>query len=339
MKLEQRRVAVRMCRVEQRARQARQAVPQARFAHVVAGVLGRRRVQRQQHTAQAGIAPQHQVVDAAVLEALDRQALQWAQVVGHLRPAPEPVTGQVRKDRAVALESADTAVLVEHFGQAPAIGLCIRQRHRGASRARPRSSRGTGSARLARPTGRATSAPADARHRPAACHGARAGAAHGCRVWQGRRSRSGAAGGHRAGGCLRRPSAAARRAAPCRPAPVPAPGSSAGPGSARWRDGRGSTGWCAASARPRSRSTVPSTRAIAGAAPPRPGFAAAARWPGRWATSGVRAWLRRAARARPRQTCSPPSARSPGTRAAARHPDRACRARARARGTRRARRR
>ena len=253
--------------------------------------------------------------------------------------APEPVAGQVRKDRAVALESADTAVLVEHFGQAPAIGLCIRQGNRGR-RALVLGVHGVRDQRdlLAPQAAQRQLQPTlgiDQQRAMAFALEQRTAVG----VWQGRRSRSGAAGGHRAGGCLRRPSGAARRAAPCRPASVPAPGSSAGPGSARWRDGRGSTGWCAASARPRSRSTAPSTRATRRRRATAPRLCSSGRWPGRWATSGVRAWLRRAAGerglARMLRHRRPDL---PGTRAAARLPGPACRARARARGTRRARR-
>ena len=53
--------------------------------------------------AQSRVAAQHQVVDAAVFETLHGQALQRAQVVGHLGSAPAPVRRQVGKDGAITL--------------------------------------------------------------------------------------------------------------------------------------------------------------------------------------------------------------------------------------------
>jgi hypothetical protein len=100
-------------------------VAQAGFVHRVAGVLVGRRVQRVQRARHAGIAPQHEVVDARVLEAFHRQALQRAQVVGHLRPAPAAVASQVGQHGAVALHGGGAGLVVQHLGQAQAIGLAV----------------------------------------------------------------------------------------------------------------------------------------------------------------------------------------------------------------------
>ena len=171
-------------------------------------------MQSEQHAAQARDSAAARGGRCGVLEALDRQALQRAQVVGHLRLAPAPMAGQVRQHRAVTFESADSAPwrVVEHLGQAQSMPCRIGN---GDGHAAVVDPPGRSSARRLVPTGRAASARAGARRRPAVCRGARAAAARGCRAWRGRRTRPGAAGGCRAGGCLRRPSAEARRAAPC----------------------------------------------------------------------------------------------------------------------------
>ena len=59
--------------------------------------------------AQSRVAAQHQVVDAAILETFHGQALQRAQVVGHLGLAPASVRCQVGKDGAITFEPTESS--------------------------------------------------------------------------------------------------------------------------------------------------------------------------------------------------------------------------------------
>jgi hypothetical protein len=70
-------------------------------------------MQGQQQRPQPGILPKHEVVDARVFETLDGQALQRAQVVGHLRLAPAAVTGHVGQGGPVTVQPAGAARAAE----------------------------------------------------------------------------------------------------------------------------------------------------------------------------------------------------------------------------------
>ncbi len=119
-------VAVAMCRIEQGAREHRQAVAQTASSRRVAGALDGLRMEGEKAAPQTRVAADDQRFDAAVLEDLDRQTLLRAIVVGEHRPAPAAMTGHVRQGRPVAVDSAHTARVVERIRQTDAVGVVIR---------------------------------------------------------------------------------------------------------------------------------------------------------------------------------------------------------------------
>ena len=109
-------IGVTVRRVEQRTRQHGQAVAQAGGGLGVAGVLDRLGVQRQEDAAQPRVFAHQQGFDAAVLEKLDRHALEGTPVVGDLRRAPAPVADHVGEYGAIAVKTRDAAGFVSTSG-------------------------------------------------------------------------------------------------------------------------------------------------------------------------------------------------------------------------------
>ncbi len=114
--------------VEQRARQHGQAVAQAGGGFGVAGALDRLGVQRKEDAAQPRVFAHQQRFDAAVLEKLDRHALEGAPVVGDLRLAPAPVADHVGEYGAIAVKTRDAAGIVEHVWHTHAELVVVRDR-------------------------------------------------------------------------------------------------------------------------------------------------------------------------------------------------------------------
>ncbi len=94
----------------------------------IAGSLHRRGMQCEEQAAQAGIFADQQRLDAAVLEELDRHALERTPVVGDLRPGPAAVADHVGERGAVAIETADAMCIVLHVRHAHAELVVIRNR-------------------------------------------------------------------------------------------------------------------------------------------------------------------------------------------------------------------
>ena len=85
-------------------------------------------MQREEQAAQAGVFADQQRLDAAVLEELDRHALERAPVVGDLRLGPAAVADDVGERGTVAVEAGDVACIVVHVRQADAELVVIRNR-------------------------------------------------------------------------------------------------------------------------------------------------------------------------------------------------------------------